>query len=73
MELVARARSGAYMAKEDFKSAFHDVPMCFNDLKLIGIKAHGQSFIDTCLPFGAAISCAIFTDIATLIHWIVEQ
>ena len=68
VELVALAGTGSYMAKEDFKSAFHNVPMCFADLNLLGIKVKGQFFIDTCLPFGASISCAIFEDISTLIH-----
>ena len=54
------------MVKLDFKSAFCNVPICFNGLKLLGIKVQGQFFIDTCLPFGAAIPCAIFEDIATL-------
>ena len=73
VELVARAGQGSYMAKEDFKSAFHNVPMCFADRHLLGIKVRGQFFIDNCLPFGASISCAIFKDIATLIHWIAER
>ena len=29
--------------------------------------------MDLVLPFGSAISCTIFEDIATLIHWIFEQ
>ena len=29
--------------------------------------------MDITLPFGSAISCAIFEEIATLIHWIFEQ
>ena len=61
------------MAKEDFKSAFHHVPMQFADLHFLGIKVKGQFFIDNCLPFGASISCAIFKDILTLIHWIMER
>ena len=69
VELVACAGAGAYMAKEDFKSAF---PMCFSDLRLLGIKVQGQFLIDTCLPFGTAISYAIFEDIATLIDWIIK-
>ena len=73
VELVARAGQGSYMTKEDFKSAFHNVPMCFADHHLLGIKVRGQFFIDNCLPFGASISCAIFEDIATLIHWIAER
>ena len=73
VELVAWAGPGSYMAKEDFKSAFHNVPMCFADLNLLGIKVRGQFFIDTCLPFSASILCAIFKDISTLIHWIAER
>ena len=73
MELVARAGLGSYMAKEDFKSAFHNVPMQFADLHLLGIKVRGQFFIDNCLPFGAIVSCTVFEDISTLIHWIMER
>ena len=61
------------MAKEDFKSAFCNIPMCFSDLSLLGIKVQGQFFIDCCLPFGAAVSCQEFEKIATLIHWIAKK
>ena len=73
VELVARAGPGSYMVKEDFKSAFCNVPMCFADLNLLGIKVKGQFFIETCLPFSTSISCATFEDISTLIHWIAER
>ena len=63
VELVAQAGPGAFMTKEDFKSAFRNVPMCFQDLKLLGIKIKGQLFIDNCLPFGAAVLCAVLKDI----------
>ena len=42
VELVARAGQGSYMAKEDFKSAFCNVPMHFADHHLLGIKVRGQ-------------------------------
>ena len=32
VELVARAGQGSYMAKEDFKSAFCNVPMCLQTI-----------------------------------------
>ena len=73
VELVAQAGPESFMAKEDFKSAFCNVPMQFADLQLLGIKVEGQFFIDNCLPFRASISCAIFEDISTLIHWIAER
>ena len=51
VELVARAGLGSHMAKEDFKSAFHNVTMQFADFNLLGIKVHCEFFIDNCLPF----------------------
>ena len=73
VELVVQAGPGALMAKEDFKSAFHNISMCFEDLRLLGIKVKGQFFIDNCLPFGVSVLCAVFEDISTLIHWIIED
>ena len=61
------------MAKEDIKSAFRNIPMQFSNLNLLGICVQGQYFIDCALPFGASISCAIFEQVATLIHWIAEK
>ena len=73
IQLVASQGRGAHMTKEDFKSAFCNVPMRYQDLNLLGIKAQGQFFIEFALPFGASVSCATFKDISTLIHWIVEK
>ena len=61
------------MVEEDFKSAFHNVPMRYQDLNLLGIKVQGKVYIDCALPFWVSISCAIFEDISTLIHWIIEK
>ena len=44
VELVARVGQGSYMAKEEFKSDFCNVPMCFADHHLLGIKVRGQFF-----------------------------
>ena len=41
VKLVAQAGPGAFMAKEDFKLAFYSMPMCFDDLKLLGIQVKG--------------------------------
>ena len=73
VELVAQGGLGSFMAKEDFKSAFCNVPMPFADLHLLRIKVKGQFFIERCLPFGDSVSCAIFEDNLTLIHWIMER
>ena len=73
VNLVAKAGHGSFMAKEDFKSAFHNILMAFTELNLLGVKVEGKYFIDCALQFGASISCKIVEDIASLIHWIVEK
>ena len=73
VNLVAKAGQGAFMAKEDFKSAFQNVPMAFSELNLLGVKVEGKYFIDCALPFGTSFSCKIFEDVAFLIHWIAEK
>ena len=73
LKLMAKHGQGYFMAKEDFKSVFHNIPMCFSDLSLLGIKIQGQFFIDCCLSFGAAVSCQVFEKIATLIHCIAQK
>ena len=73
VRLVAKLGKGAYMSKADVKSAFRNIPMCKEDLSLLGIKLDEQFYIDCCLPFGASTSCAIFEDVAGLIHWLAEN
>ena len=60
LQLVVSHRKGAFVAKEDIKSAFYNILMQYNDLNLLRIKVQGQFFIDCALPFGASISCTIF-------------
>ena len=73
VNLVAKVGCGSLMVKEGFKSAFHNIPMAFTELNLSGVKVEGKCFIDCALPFGVSISCKIFEDVASLIHWIVEK
>ena len=47
--------------------------MCFHDLQLLGVKFNNKFYVDCCLPFGVAISCTIFKDVANLIQWIAEN
>ena len=46
VQLVAHHGKGAYMAMEDFKSAFRNVPMRYQDLNLLGIQVQGKFFMD---------------------------
>ena len=73
VQLVIKQGRFCWLSKGDVKSAFRVAPICFKDIKCLGIYFEEQYFVDLALPFGSAISCAIFEDIATLIHWIFEQ
>ena len=73
VQLVIQQGRFCWLAKGDVKSAFRVAPVCFKHIKCLGIKFQDCYFVDITLPFGSAISCAIFEDIATLIHWIFEQ
>ena len=72
VRLVRQQGQGCYMAKGNVKSAFKLAPIKFEDLECLGIFFEGEFYVDLMLPFGSSISCAIFEDISTLIHWIFE-
>ena len=55
------------------KSAFKLAPIKYDKLVCLGIYFEGQYYVDLMLPFGSAISCAIFEDISSLFHWLFEQ
>ena len=66
VQLVPCQGQGAYIVKGDFKSAFRNVPMWYEDLDLLGIKIQGKIFIDCSLLFSAAVLCEVFKDVSTL-------
>ena len=53
--------------------AFKLASIRYEDLVCLGIKFQDMYFVDLTLPFGSAISCAIFEEIACLIHFILEN
>ena len=66
------------IGKSDMSSAFRHVPLAKSQWWLLVMKAEHPSskevryFVDKCLPFGSAISCAIFQVISDAIAWIVR-
>ena len=73
ISLVIREGSFCWLAKGDFKFAYKLAPpIRYQDLACSGIHFDNQFFIDLTLPFGSAISCAIFEEISTLIQWLFE-
>ena len=68
VRLVRQQGQGCYMAKGDVKSAFKLTPIGYKDLECLGIFFEGEFYVDLTLPFGSSISCAIFEEIARLVH-----
>ena len=57
------------MAKTDIDSAFRLIPIHPDDHELLGITWMDRYYFDTCLPFGASSSCAIFERFSTGLQW----
>ena len=72
IKLVIKQGHFCWLSKGDVKSAFRVASICFKDIKCLGIYFEEKYYVDLALPFGSAISCAIFEDIAALLHWIFE-
>ena len=70
IELIRLHGANCYMAKSDLDSAFRQIPMDRGSLPYLGFMLGDLYFIDTCLPFGAASSCAIFEVVSSYIHWL---
>ena len=44
-----------------------------DDFELLGIQIDGEYYIDRCLPMGCSISCKMFNQFSTFLHWLVEK
>ena len=61
------------MAKTDIDSAFRLIPIHPNDHPLLGFKFNNHYYYDTCLPFGASSSCAIFEAFSSALEWVAKH
>ena len=73
IEMIVKQGHGAYMAKTDIQSAFRLIPMSKESLRLLGMTFQGFLYLDACLPFGAAESCAIFEKLSTFLDWYFQR
>ena len=78
VKLCLKEGTNCHIGKSDMSSAFRHVPLAMDQWWLLVMMAmHPITrkifyFVDKCLPFGAAISCAIFQAISDAIAWIVS-
>ncbi len=79
VRLCLQKNKGCFMAKSDLKSAFRNIPIHPDNWHLLVMKATNprtgkeMNFVDKCLPFGAAISCAHFQRVSNALAWIVKN
>ena len=73
LTLLHRPPLTCWLEKGDVKLAFRVVPIIFKHLRCLGIYFDEEYYVEWALSFGSSISCAIFEEIARLVHWIFEQ
>ena len=69
LAMLANLGKGAIMTRLDIKSAFRQLPIHPSDFCLLGYKINEYFFVDKCLPFGCAISCALFEKFSSFLEW----
>ena len=78
VRMCLRAGKFAKMGKSDMAMAFRQVPLRVQNFRLLLLKCEhpitGKTYywVDKCLPFGSAISCAIFQAISNSIAYLVK-
>ena len=73
VQLWVKQGVSCYLVKADFDSAYCRAPMSHKSLELLGMIIDNWYFIDCCLPFSSASSCAIFKLIASFLNWYMQQ
>ena len=64
---------GSLMAKTDIEKAFRILPVHPDDYELLGMKVNKLFYYDKALPMGCSISCRLFEDFSTAIHWVLSN
>ena len=64
ISMVFKHGPGALIVKFDVKAAYRNIAVHPNDRYLLGMKWHGQFFVDLALPFGLRSAPYIFNSVA---------
>lgn len=72
-ELVQRLGCGSHLVKLDIQSAFRLIPLHPDDFSLMGMCHKGDYYVDKALPFGCAISCALFEKFSCFLEWCAKE
>lgn len=61
------------LGKIDIRQAFRLIIINPSDFDLLGIMFDDKYYVDKCLPMWCSISCALFENFSTFLHWVVEK
>ena len=64
---------GSLMAKMDIKQAYRNIPVHPENQPLLGVKWTGEYLIDKALPFGLRSAPLIFTAVADVLQWMMQE
>ena len=73
INMIAQHRPGALMAKFNVEAAYRNIAVHPDDHYLMGMKWHGQFFVDLALPFGLCSAPYIFNLVADMVEWIIRN
>ena len=73
IDLIRSMGVGSLMAKADIEKAFRIMPVHPVDYELLGMRINNLFYYDKALPMGCSISCKLFEEFSTALHWIVAN
>lgn len=73
MARVCELGKGALMAKMDICRAYRNIPVHPKDRYLLGMSWCSEVYVDATLPFGLRSAPLIFSTVADVTQWIMEQ
>ena len=73
INLILSTGVGSLMAKTDIEKAFRILPVHPVDYELLGMKINNLFYYDKALPMGCSISCKLFEEFSTALHWILAN
>ena len=73
IDLIRSMGVGSLMAKPDIEKAFRIMPVHPVYYELLGMKINNLFYYDKALPMRCSISCKLFEEFSTALHWIVAN
>ena len=73
VKLILGLGQETYMAKVDIEQAYRNIPVHPQDRNLLGMQWEDKVFVDGCLPFGLRSAPKLFSAVADVLEWILQQ